>query len=118
MRMNRLWMLSSAFVVAVMVMTVLYASDNKKAVQPSIAKGQKELSSQPLSSREVGLIDKLNRSPEYSDLSAAQKVQIIVEQFRASNEKVRVDKREIARQKQTQINRGIRIIKGSEVQAQ
>ncbi len=81
MRKKQGWLFLIAAVFLIEILTALSASDNKKSLQ--VMKIDKmELINSNASFSKKDLIEKLNKDPQYSHLSAPEKVRIIVETLR------------------------------------
>ena len=81
MRKKQGWLFLIAAVFLIVILTALSASDNKKSLQVmKIDNG--ELNTPNVSFSKKDLIEKLNKDPQYSQLSAPEKVRIIVEILR------------------------------------
>ena len=81
MRKKQGWLFLFAAVFLIVILTALSASDNKKSLQ--VMKIDKvEFSNSNASFSKKDLIEKLNKDPQYSHLSAPEKVRNIVEILR------------------------------------
>ena len=81
MRKKQGWLFLIEAVFLIVILTALSASDNKKSLQ--VMKIDKvELSNSNASFSKKDLIEKLNKDPQYSHLSASEKVRVIVETLR------------------------------------
>jgi len=81
MRKTQGWLFLTAAVFLILILTALFASDDKKSLQV-MKIDNVEISNPNSSFSKKDLIEKLNKDPQYSHLSAPEKVRIIVETLR------------------------------------
>lgn len=81
MREKQGWIFLTGAVFLIVILTALFASDKKKSLQV-IKIDNVELNTLNVSFSKRNLIEKLNKDPRYSHLSAPEKVRLIVETLR------------------------------------
>ncbi len=85
MRKKQSWLFLIATVFLIVILTALFAGDNKKL--PKVFQiEQVGINAQQNSFSKRDFIEKLNKDPQYSHLSAPEKVRVIVETLRKEKE--------------------------------
>lgn len=91
MQRKRFLILFSVLLLLTGILALLYAAEKPFVQQARVAK-LKAVSLQTSTSKNMGLVEKLNYAPEYANLPAEQKVRIILRELQKGGVKARGEK--------------------------